>query len=397
MSRFSRSRPSLRIASSALLGFIVSLAFAACGSRTSLPGLGEERDEIDAGIQTAVDAGSIATADAAMADATRPDAARKRCPTPLSEWVETDVLLGGDFERVVAAAASDRSEIWLAAGGRASVRGATRLVRVELRAGSPRIAEDIALAATEGWEPLALAVVGPRVAIAARASSGESELAIFSRDGTLVARTSIAALEIEIRYRLEADLAWSGDDLVVAARRFGTPDHFVVERRDASLALKWSAPLTSVDFRLRPDGSLLRTSAGLYDVTSSGLRADPSHVTALSPIGAASAAWTGIDATGFVLARDGARDVRGGWPGGSFATNGFIPVYESAAGIFITGNVDLGPSIGWFGANDLTWIAVPHLGGGVVPYADANDVGLFFVGIEIPRSEQPLRYWGCSR
>jgi hypothetical protein len=87
-----------------------------------------------------------------------------------------------------------------------------------------------------------------------------------------------------------------------------------------------------------------------------------------------------------VLERDGFPTARGGWPAGSFSSNGFIPIYESPAGVFITGNVDLTPVIGWFGAAGLTWIAVPRLGGVGVPYGDANDVGLFFAGLELPRS-----------
>lgn len=372
----------------------------ACGSRTPLPLLDESGS--DAASHDGPDAGSIDATDAPVHDAATRDVARKRCTNagPLDGWFEVDVNLGGDYERLVSSAAWEGSDIWLATGGRAIENGATRLLRVEVKDGVPRVAESAPLANTEGWEPLALAVSDGKFALAARASGGESKLAVFARDGTLVHQTPIAPLEIDLRFRMEADVAWAGGDVVVAARRFGTPDHFVVERRDPTLAVRWSVPLASTAFRLRPDGSKLRTTPTLYAITATELGVEPGQVSPLSPMGAARSAWVGIDPTSFVLERDGAPVVHGKWPGQSFASFGYIPVYESSVGILITGNVDLGAQIGLWGAggaNALQWIAVPRQGGGGVPFADANDVGLFMLGIEIPHPEQPLRYWGCMK
>ena len=388
------------------LALLVATAVAACGSRTSLPGL----DEAPLGDAAPVDGGALADAahdDAALRDASTRDAlARTACPLTLPElhgWAVTDVRLGGDYEGLVAAAASDKSQIWLAGGGRASVLGATQLVRVEVVRGSPRIAETIVLQTTEGWAPLALAVSGARFALAARGASGEALVAVFAHDGTILHRATIDAVEIDLAYTLEADVAWAGQDLVVAMLRMGMGmDHFAVERRDASLTLLWSEsltppPLEPASFRLRPDGSSLRTRNALRAVTPSGLGPASPSALLLAPLGAASTAWTGIDPTSFVLERDGAGVVRGGWPGGSFGNNGFIPVYESPTGIFILGNVDLGPFIGWFDTTELRWISIPHAGGSGVPYGDADNVGAFFAGIEIPHPDQPLRYWGCTR
>ncbi len=382
--------------------FLLVVAAAACGSRSSLLVPDDNAVVVgdDAGIDQRLDAALVDSPVAdARSDASRHDASA-RCKGRLQGWSEIDVLLGGDFERLVPAAASASSGIWLAGGGRMAVQGATRLMRVAVQQTAPRIAESVSLAGTEGWEPLALALTTAGVALVARAASGDAWIALFARDGTLRQRRTIDELQIDLRYNMEADVAWAGADVIVAALRFGAgaTDHFAVQRRDASLAVRWTeSPTAPQAFRLRPDGSLLRMRAALYDVTQTGLRIDPNPVAALSPIGAASAAWTGIDSVGFVLERDGAPVVRGGWPGGSFSHNGFIPVYESSAGIFITGNVDLAPFIGWFDATALEWISIPRVGGGGVAFGDANNVGAFFAGIEIPHSEQPLRYWGCTR
>lgn len=366
----------------------------ACGSRTPL--LVGDNIEVDSGIRPGADA---AINDASTADA-RPNAphdASKRCTGRLQGWAETDVMLGGDFAGLVAAS-PETSGVWLAGGGRADVEGATRVLRVEVRHAQPRLAENVVLAGTEGWQPLALAVSPAGFALVARGARGEAWVALFARDGAITARTTIDELELSLGNNMEGDIAWSGTDVIVAALRFSHPDRFAVQRRDATLAVRWTeSPIAPLSFRLRPDGSALRTRAALYAVTSTGLRVDPKPVSALSPIGAARAAWTGIDSVGFVLERDGAVAVHGAWPGGSFSSNGWIPVYESSAGIFITGNVDLAPFIGWFSATALEWIAIPRLGGGGIAYADDDSVGAFFAGIEIPRSEQPLRYWGCTR
>src|SRR5207253_6452166 len=131
------------LAASALGAFAIATSSAACGSRTPLPIFDDEH--ADGAIHPSVDAGSTDASDAgAPRDASTRDASAKRCTNagPLDGWFEVDVNLGGDYERLVAAAAWEGSDMWLAAGGRAIENGATRLLRVEVKDGAPRIAED---------------------------------------------------------------------------------------------------------------------------------------------------------------------------------------------------------------------------------------------------------------
>jgi hypothetical protein len=358
----------------------VLAAAVSCGSRTSLP-IDDAKGFEDSAAPEAISEASA------------------QCKGRLQGWSEVDVVLSGDFESIVAAASADASGIWLAGGGRTAVRGETRLLRVEVNRGSPRIAENILLNGTEGWEPLAVAVAKEQIALIARGVDGEPWVALFEYDGNEVQRAAIEPLKPDWANKMEADVAWVGEDVVVAARRLGSPDPFVVERRSARLFARWSATPAMdqpFSFRLRPDGSRLRTRSALYEATSSDLRWSQDR-SALSPIGAARKAWTGIDAQGFVLERDDGTVVRGGWPGPSWGSNGAIPVYESTTGVFIFGNVEVAPFIGWFTGNELEWIAVPHPSGGGLAVGSDNDVGAFFAGLEIPRSERPLRYWGCTR
>ena len=393
--------------------FVVA-ATAGCG-RSSLPvdddeprggDAGAGAQSLDAGLRPSIDAALVDSPFDAAVDAPREPSAK--CTGPLKGWSEVDVRLGGDFQRLVAAASSEASGVWLAGGAGPDVKGVTELLRVEVLQRAPRIAEDIALAGTDGWEPLALAVAPERFALVARGPNGDAWLALFARDGTPLERITIDELQRDLGNNMAADVAWAGADIVVAAVRYGEPsDHFVVQRRDSALGARWSEapwhepPTTTLSFRFRPNGGVLRTRAALYDVTLAGLSKRPDDVIALGPIGAASSAWTGIDPNGFaqngfVLEPDNAAIVRGPWPGHQWSGES-IPVYESAAGIFITGNVELAPFIGWFSASTLTWIAIPRLGGGGIALGDANNVGAFFVGLEIPHPEQPLRYWGCTR
>ena len=94
--------------------FVLVVAAAACGSRSSL--LVSDEDPVvggDAGMDQRLD---DALVDSPVADA-RSDSARHdasaRCTGWLRGWSEVDVLLGGDFERLVPAAASASSGIWL--------------------------------------------------------------------------------------------------------------------------------------------------------------------------------------------------------------------------------------------------------------------------------------------
>jgi hypothetical protein len=387
----------------ARFAFLLVLMGAACGSRSSLP---VPHDEPPLG----GDAGIAPYDDAAVVDSAVQDAkseagrdASARCTGRLQGWSEVDERLGGDFEVLVAAAPSEATGIWLAGGGRVGVQGLTHLLRVEVQDRSPLIAEDVPLESTEGWEPLALAVASTRVALVARGANGEPWLALFTHDGAAAARAQIDELLLDPGNLMEADVAWAGGDLVVAAVRLGHEDQFLVQRRDASLAVQWSAfpwkepPTTPLSFRLRPDGSLLRTRSSLYDTAPSGVHLVASGLDAFALIGAAPAAWAGAESTAFVLERDDGSVALGKWPGSSWTSNGWIPVYASTTGVFITGNLDLAPVIGWFDATSVEWLAIPRMGGGGIAFADADNVGAFFIGLEIPKPDQPLRYWGCTR
>lgn len=338
--------------------------------------------------------------DAVLADASsdtpRPDAGPSRCTGPLRGWAEVDMLLGGDYERLVAADAAGASALWLVGGGRTRRNEPARLLRVEIATGIPRVAETIAVPGTESWEPLALATDGMDFILAARGPTGEALLARIERGGRTTASTSVEALRKDLMYRLEADVALRDGDVVLAMRRLGV-DRFVIERRDAALALRWSEALTPSSFRLRPDGTRLRTNASLYALEATGLRRMSGAVAVWGTIGATRGAWVGVGNKGFELERDDGSTVRGAWPGSTFSGWGYLPAFESTTGVFIAGNVDFAPVLGWFQAGALTWIQVPRSGGAGVPYGEASAVGMFLLGIEIPRPEQPLRYWGCRR
>ncbi len=137
------------------------------------------------------------------------------------------------------------------------------------------------------------------------------------------------------------------------------------------------------------------TGATDLDLDHVGVRVG--RVVQVGTIGATRSAWVGLGNDGFELERDDGRVVRGAWPGTTFPGWGYLPAFESPAGVFIAGNVDFGPVLGWLQSASLAWVQVPRTGGAGVPYGDENAVGMFLLGIEIPRPEQPLRYWGCRR
>lgn len=372
------------------------LAWLHTGCAATVRGSAGERDAAaDAPADAALDTPRLDAAPDAALDTPRNDAAPSRCTGPLRGWAEVDLLLGGDYERLLAADAPGGTGRWLLGGGRARVSGPSRLLRVEVIAGVPRVAEAATVAGTEGWEPLAFATDGAAFTLAARGPTGEAMLARFDRSGRVSAVASVEALRSDLMYRLEADVAELGDGAVVAMRRLGV-DRFVVERRDAALGLRWSEGLPPAAFRLRPGGSMLRTSAALYAVGEGGL-GPPRPAAAWNPIGATRSTWVGLGRDGFELERDDGRTARGPWPGASFAGWGYLSAFESPTGVLLAGNVDLGPVLGWFQAESLAWVQVPRLGGSGAPYGDENAVGVFLLGIEIPRPEQPLRYWGCRR
>ncbi len=371
--------------SSRFAGATVAALLTACGARTSLPG----DDALDAeGSGGAGGVGGIAVTSSGTGGAGDCDV------NDPSTWHVEHLRDFGDYER---AAVATSGVPWVA---------------LKVRDGNVVVAhldieDDAGLVVVESFEvpsspvyPVALDVSDTRIVMLTTTGinwNGDIELWSIDRPSGSILRTPIGSPPADPAYTVGSALALLGDDVVVGHSRL-IDDVGVLEIRDSQLEVVDARTVGSVAFQA------VRALDGVdvYVGADSRLHYDGRTVTEQS----VDPAWHILGGLEEYVVQYGEqiRVVHGDqtWSGPWPHTQISPPAVLRKGGgrTAFTLETELTAVLGYLGDAGLEWMAIEPtrgasgLGVGLMPVLQDGRMGFFYLGLEIPMPEQPLRYYG---
>lgn len=345
------------------------------------------------------DAGEVPPADASSADsAPARDAGAVRCALDdRSSWAIERFDAGGNYERAVAAVSGVP---WVAVREHDG-----DLVMLELGVGSSGILVKSRVP-LEGapFYPLAFDTDGTRfVVLATSGQSWNGDVALFTRNAAgAVQRVDFPAVGPESSFTVRAAVGWVGRHVALASVR-ASDDEGWLELRDERLDV--------IDRVTRPhtfSAQAIRTGPAQLDVYL-GTRS-PYAVTDTS---IAPREWTGgehevvgglddylVEYGSDFRIRRGERLWSGPWPHTQISPPAILRTYGALAAFSL--QKELSGTVGYTEGDQLAWLDVEPASGAsgigvaLLPVLEERRLGFFYVGLEIPHPEQPLRYYGLA-
>ncbi len=367
---------SIRVAALALVALL-----AACGARSSL--------EIRTIATSDAGAGDVATVDV--------DAGPTCNPADLSTWRIERYRDFGDYERT-AVAISGAPWVALKVHG-----GNIALVNLGVSNQGIALGDRIDIADSPVY-PVALDVDDRRFVMLTTSGinwNGDITLWRIDRiDGTVM-RIPIGP-PADASFTVYSALGLAGDDVVLAYSRPGVSEtQGTIELRSDQLALVQTLSVAEVAFTtVRPSA----TATDIYAGATTRVRAEASTLTTQPAI----PDWEvigGIDGFLVEMGDDirlthGADTWNAAWPHTQFSPPAVVRTHGGAAAFTL--ETELTAVIGHVTPAGLEWLPIasgpgaPGIGVGLFPVIEDGRLGLFYLGIEIPSPEQPLRYFGLA-
>lgn len=355
------------------------LVVGACGARSSLDGQPPESTPVDAGSN--VDA-----------------AAKPTCSSEdLSTWAVERYRDEGDYER---AAVAVSGVPWVALKRRG---GDIELVNLGVDANGIVFRDRIVVAGSPVY-PVAFDLDARRFVFLTTTGinwNGDVELwRVDRKDGT-VSRTAIGQPSSPV-YTIYSAIGLAGDDVALAYARPGVSEtEGTIELRDDHLALIESLTVSEVSFTaVRPSTGAIDLYAGATERVRAEngvlteLSVDPTHEVIGGLDGYLVDLGNGIDLT------NGTQVWTGAWPHSQISPPAVVRTHGGAAVFSL--ETELTAVVGHVTGAGLEWLRIasapdaPGFGAALLPVFEDGRLGLFYLGLEIPHPEQPLRYFGIT-
>lgn len=201
-------------------------------------------------------------------------------------------------------------------------------------------------------------------------------------------------------YTIYSAIGLAGDEIAVAYAR-AIEGQGTIELRDDQLALVGTLPIAEISF------TAVRTSDSAVDVYAGA--ATRVHVEGGGfDVQSVDPAWQVFGGLGSYLVeigpqirlRQGDATWAADWPHTQISPPAVVRTDGGRAAFSL--ETELTAVVGHTTSGALEWLAIeptldaPGLGVGLMPVVEPGRLGLFYLGLEIPSPEQPLRYFGLS-
>lgn len=379
-----RGEPPFR--SAAALG-AAALHLAACGARSSL-------EESFAGV-----GGTSASATSASASAS--SGAGAGGPTckldDLSTWRAERYRDGGDYERTAVALSGVP---WVALKVR---DGNIVLAKLGLDPAKGIVFDERIEIPNSPVYPVGLDVDADRFVMLTTTGinwNGDAALWRIDRHTQAVKQVPVGAPPADPANTIDSALGLAGSNVVLAYGRLAQGDG-VIELRDDELVVTQSSPIASttytavhpkdgaVDVYLGPSGSIHAEAGSLTTApTEQGWQVIGGYDGFLVEIGQQ------------IRLSHGQVIATGPWPHTQISPPAILRTDGDRAAFSL--ETELTAVVGHTTSKGLEWLAIestpdaPGTGLGLLPVIEKGRLGLFYLGLEIPHPEQPLRYYGLE-
>lgn len=229
--------------------------------------------------------------------------------------------------------------------------------------------------------------------------NGNVELWRVDRKSGAILRVPVGNPPADPAYTVESAIGLAGSDIVVAYGR-GAENEGTVELRDDSLGVRQSITVGEVSF------TAVRASNSAVDVYAGASTRIHAEGSVLTQQPSADPSWQVIGGIGSFLVQMG-QDIRltgsGGiwsamWPDTQISPPAIVRTDGARAAFSL--ETELSAVVGYQKGTDLTWMSIepatdaPGFGLGLLPFIGTGRLGVLYLGLEVPRPEQPLRYFG---
>jgi hypothetical protein len=234
--------------------------------------------------------------------------------------------------------------------------------------------------------------------------NGDVELWRIDRTSGTVLRVPVGNPPSDPAFTIYSAIGLAGDDVVLGYGR-AAANEGAVELRDDGLAVLQTLPVSDYSF------TAVHASAAAVDLyvgTTQRLHVEGGVIGA-QPVDPSWQVFGGLDDLRVEVGQD-IRLTRGGgadvwpaaWPHTQISPPAVVRTDAQGHVAFsleteLTAVIGVGPP-----ADPLEWLrieaapAAPGIGLGLLPVIEPGRVGVFYLGLEIPHPEQPLRYYGLA-
>ena len=230
--------------------------------------------------------------------------------------------------------------------------------------------------------------------------NGDVELWRIDRLSGAVAHTPVGQPPTDPAFTASTAIGLAGDDIVLAyARLAGTQG--TIELRDDTLQVLQSMQIADVSF------TAARASPSAIDIYAGAdnrVRAEAGMLGQL-PVDPAWPVIGGLN--GFLVETgdqirmtNGTQVWSAAWPDTQISPPAIVRTGLGSAAFSL--ETELTPVVGHVTAAGLQWLSIqsapgaPGTGEGLLPVIEPGRLGVFYLGLEIPSPQQPLRYFGLS-
>ena len=359
---------------------IAALLLAGCGARSDLT---EPSSTRDAGIDVRVDA---------------VEGGPPCIAADFSTWQTERFRDQGDYERAVAATSN---VAWVALKPRGSN---VVLANVGIDHTQGIMFHDRIEIANAPVYPVALDVDDSRFVLVTTTGlnwNGDVELWRVDRTNGTIRRAAVGAPPSDPNLTAGAVVGLAGDAIVLAYARLAD-NRGVIELRDAQLAVVLSAPLSGVTLTAVKTtsaidvyvGAATRVHAGAWSFAQTSVDPTWQVVGGLSDL---------LVESGYqVRLTDGEQTWSAAWPDTQISPPAVMRTSSDGSQVGFSLETELSPVVGHVMNGTLLWLAIesapgaPGFGAGLFPVVEPARLGVFYLGLEIPKPEQPLRYYGLA-
>lgn len=228
--------------------------------------------------------------------------------------------------------------------------------------------------------------------------NGDVELWSVDRASGAVLHAPVGEPPIDPAYTIGSAIGLLGDDVAIAYSRL-IDDQGTIEIRDAALQVVTSTPVDGVSFNaVRRSPSALDIYAGAnlrVHIEAGAITTEPTEP-----------GWTAMGGLKDYLVQYGDQ-IRmthgdqvwsGPWPHSQISPPAVVREHGGRAVFSL--ETELTGVVGYPSGGELHWMPIepapdaPGIGLALLPVLGEGRMGLFYLGLEIPQPEQPLRYFG---
>jgi hypothetical protein len=377
-------------------GFVVAAALllAACGARSSM-GVGGSGGAPSNG-DAASAGGGAGASPIGDAGAQEPDAGPGCVLDDLATWRTERYRDSGDYER---AAVALRGVPWVALKPR---NGDIVLAELGVDAAEGIVLRHPVEIPDSPVYPVALDVDDRRFVLLTTSGvnwNGDVELWRIDREGGGILRVPVGDPPADPAFTVGSTLGLAGDDVVLAYSRLAD-DSGTVELRDDQLQIIQSQHVGGSSFT----GVWSSAGVDVYVGATSRVHAAAGVLTETSVdpgwpvIGGLEGYLVGMGST--IRLTEGAHVWSAEWPHSQISTPAVVRTDGDRAAFAL--ETELTAVVGHVRGESLEWLRIegaegaPGTGVRLLPVVEQGRLGLFYLGLEVPHPEQPLRYYGLA-